>query len=143
MTLRRLNLKIQGFPESYASEPYNGESMVFGEPARGPNGPPPLPADPDDDGEPPIPQATDSLDQQPMNGSPPTLALHSSQSPRGSPRSSTRASPQANPRGSPVSTGMPGSSPRRSPPLVQDTGVGDGDVTVAADVPSSDATAEV
>jgi len=31
MTLRRLNLKIQGFPESYASEPY-GEDMVVGEP---------------------------------------------------------------------------------------------------------------
>jgi hypothetical protein len=36
MTLRRLNLRIQGFPESYASEPY-GEDMVFGEPH------PPLP----------------------------------------------------------------------------------------------------
>lgn len=31
MTLRRLNLKIQGFPESYASEPH-GEDMVVGEP---------------------------------------------------------------------------------------------------------------
>jgi hypothetical protein len=31
MTLRRLNLRIQGFPESYASEPY-GEDMVIGEP---------------------------------------------------------------------------------------------------------------
>jgi len=31
MTLRRLNLKIQGYPESYASEPY-GEDMVVGEP---------------------------------------------------------------------------------------------------------------
>lgn len=31
MTLRRLNLKIQGFPESYASEPF-GEEMVVGEP---------------------------------------------------------------------------------------------------------------
>jgi hypothetical protein len=31
MTLRRLNLRIQGFPESYASEPY-GEDMVVGEP---------------------------------------------------------------------------------------------------------------
>mmetsp|Transcript_7296 Transcript_7296/g.17789 ORF Transcript_7296/g.17789 Transcript_7296/m.17789 type:complete len:422 (+) Transcript_7296:124-1389(+) len=30
MTLRRLNLKIQGFPESYASEP-QGEDMVVGE----------------------------------------------------------------------------------------------------------------
>lgn len=31
MTLRRLNIKIQGFPESYASEPYMSESMVVGE----------------------------------------------------------------------------------------------------------------
>ncbi len=31
MTLRRLNLRIQGFPESYASEPY-GDDMVVGEP---------------------------------------------------------------------------------------------------------------
>ena len=32
MTLRRLNLKIQGFPESYAAEPYMEEDMVVGEP---------------------------------------------------------------------------------------------------------------
>lgn len=33
MTLRRLNLRIQGFPESYAAEPYNDmDSMVVGEP---------------------------------------------------------------------------------------------------------------
>jgi hypothetical protein len=32
MTLRRLNIRIQGFPESYASEPYMSE-MVVGEPA--------------------------------------------------------------------------------------------------------------
>ena len=31
MTLRRLNLKIQGFPESYATEPYM-DDMVVGEP---------------------------------------------------------------------------------------------------------------
>ena len=31
MTLRRLNLRIQGFPESYVTEPYLGESMVVGE----------------------------------------------------------------------------------------------------------------
>jgi hypothetical protein len=31
MTLRRLNIRIQGFPESYASEPH-GEDMVVGEP---------------------------------------------------------------------------------------------------------------
>jgi hypothetical protein len=29
--MRRLNLRIQGFPESYANEPY-GEDMVIGEP---------------------------------------------------------------------------------------------------------------
>jgi hypothetical protein len=34
MTLRRLNLRIQGFPESYASEPYMDDDMVVGEPAR-------------------------------------------------------------------------------------------------------------
>jgi hypothetical protein len=33
MTLRRLNLKIQGFPESYATEPYLEDDMVVGEPA--------------------------------------------------------------------------------------------------------------
>lgn len=33
MTLRRLNIRIQGFPESYASEPYMmAEDMVAGEP---------------------------------------------------------------------------------------------------------------
>jgi hypothetical protein len=31
MTLRRLNIRIQGFPESYVTEPYMGESMVVGE----------------------------------------------------------------------------------------------------------------
>ena len=36
MTLRRLNLKIQGFPESYASEP-SGEDMVVGEPHHHPS----------------------------------------------------------------------------------------------------------
>ena len=36
MTLRRLNLKIQGFPESYASEP-SGEDMVVGEPHHRPS----------------------------------------------------------------------------------------------------------
>ena len=35
MTLRRLNLRIQGFPESYASEPH-GEDMVVGEPRQHP-----------------------------------------------------------------------------------------------------------
>lgn len=33
MTLRRLNLKIQGFPESYATEPFMDDDMVVGEPA--------------------------------------------------------------------------------------------------------------
>lgn len=31
MTLRRLNIRIQGLPESYVTEPYMGESMVVGE----------------------------------------------------------------------------------------------------------------
>lgn len=61
MTLRRLNLRIQGFPESYASEAY-GDDMVVGEPHPHPprtvnspsishggdmmtvDGPPPLPS---------------------------------------------------------------------------------------------------
>lgn len=48
MTLRRLNLRIQGFPESYAAEPYGEESMVVGEPAPAPDllPPPPLHAGP-------------------------------------------------------------------------------------------------
>lgn len=35
MTLRRLNIRIQGFPESYVTEPYMAavEPMVVGEPA--------------------------------------------------------------------------------------------------------------
>lgn len=32
MTLRRLNLRIQGFPESYAAEAYTQQDMVVGEP---------------------------------------------------------------------------------------------------------------
>ena len=32
MTLRRLNIRIQGFPESYATEPFMGPSMVGAEP---------------------------------------------------------------------------------------------------------------
>jgi hypothetical protein len=40
MTLRRLNIKIQGFPESYATEPYMSESMVVGEPLQHPIAPP-------------------------------------------------------------------------------------------------------
>jgi hypothetical protein len=35
MTMRRLNLKIQGLPESYATEPYMGTNcLVVGEPAQ-------------------------------------------------------------------------------------------------------------
>ena len=45
LTLRRLNIKIQGLPESYASEPYLGENMVIGEP-RPLSGPSPLPHEP-------------------------------------------------------------------------------------------------
>lgn len=37
MTLRRLNLRIQGFAESYAVEPYMDEDMVVGEPAHPPH----------------------------------------------------------------------------------------------------------
>jgi len=37
MTLRRLNLRIQGFPESYASEPYMDDDIVVGEPAHPPH----------------------------------------------------------------------------------------------------------
>ena len=32
MTLRRLNIEIQGFPESYASAPLIADNMVVGEP---------------------------------------------------------------------------------------------------------------
>lgn len=32
MTLRRLNLEIQGFPESYAAAPLMNDNMVVGEP---------------------------------------------------------------------------------------------------------------
>jgi hypothetical protein len=44
MTLRRLNIKIQGFPESYATEPYmTAESMLLGEPLQHPLAQPPMP----------------------------------------------------------------------------------------------------
>jgi hypothetical protein len=33
MTVRRLNLKIQGFPESYTTEPFMDDDMVVGEPS--------------------------------------------------------------------------------------------------------------
>jgi len=45
LTLRRLNIKIQGLPESYTSEPYLGENMVIGEP-HPLSGPSPLPHEP-------------------------------------------------------------------------------------------------
>jgi hypothetical protein len=49
MTLRRLNLRIQGFPESYASEPYMDDDMVVGEPSHPPrsisSAPPPMMGD--------------------------------------------------------------------------------------------------
>lgn len=32
MTLRRLNIRIQGLPESYVTEPYMNECLVIGEP---------------------------------------------------------------------------------------------------------------
>ena len=32
MTLRRLNIEIQGFPESYAKAPLMADNMVVGEP---------------------------------------------------------------------------------------------------------------
>jgi hypothetical protein len=43
MTLRRLNIKIQGYPESYVTEPYMTDNMVAGEPA---HVPPPMPPGP-------------------------------------------------------------------------------------------------
>jgi hypothetical protein len=46
MTLRRLNIRIQGFPESYATEPYMTESMVVGEPAPSPHHHHPSPSHP-------------------------------------------------------------------------------------------------
>lgn len=55
MTLRRLNIRIQGFPESYATEPYMmAEDIVGGEPRHVtedsviPPGPPPPPPPPPD-----------------------------------------------------------------------------------------------
>ena len=65
MTLRRLNLKIQGFPESYAAEPYMEEDMVVGEPRSAPiaSGSPPGP----------IPQQrSDSMPLADSSAGPPT-----------------------------------------------------------------------
>jgi hypothetical protein len=68
MTLRRLNLKIQGFPESYASEP-NGEDMVVGEPHQHPSM----------TSSPPIQQQHQSSPPQPpqqQQGDPPLSSSH-------------------------------------------------------------------
>lgn len=87
MTLRRLNLRIQGFPESYATEPYMGESMVVGEPRNMLVGPP-MPQEirapqtmtlgggiGEDLGVPPIigepPQTTTPHEQMPLPATPP------------------------------------------------------------------------
>jgi len=53
MTLRRLNLRIQGLPESYATEPYMGDNMVVGEPHPVPG--PSLPLPPEHPGHVPPP----------------------------------------------------------------------------------------
>ena len=59
MTLRRLNIKIQGLPESYATEPYLGETMVIGEPH--PLPPPPPSLGPPSLSHPPIPPPDDEM----------------------------------------------------------------------------------
>lgn len=64
MTVRRLNLQIQGFPESYANEPY-GEDMVIGEPH------PPMSVGSPHSGPPEMMNIGD-------NGPPPTLPVHDS-----------------------------------------------------------------
>ena len=90
MTLRRLNLKIQGFPESYASEPY-GEDMVVGEPHQHPSATSP----------PPIQQQHQSSPQQPP----------SQQQQQGDPPLSSSHDPVAGVSGSPI---------RSSPPIAED-----------------------
>lgn len=67
MTLRRLNLKIQGFPESYATEPYMDDDMVVGEPH------PPALATQTTRAPPPPPHLTpdgNSITQSPIRSSP-------------------------------------------------------------------------
>jgi len=54
MTLRRLNIKIQGYPESYATEPYMSDTMVVGESVMH-GGPPPPPLPPPDMSVAPLP----------------------------------------------------------------------------------------
>ena len=63
MTMRRLNLRIQGFPESYANEPY-GDDMVIGEPAH-----PPMTVNSPHGGPP-------EMMHMGENGPPPTLPVH-------------------------------------------------------------------
>jgi hypothetical protein len=72
MTLRRLNLKIQGFPESYASEP-NGEDMVVGEPHQYPSttSPPPIQQQQQHQSSPQQPPP-----QQQQQGDPPLSSSH-------------------------------------------------------------------
>lgn len=119
LTLRRLNLKIQGFPESYAAEPYMSEhNMVVGEPhpsATSPVPPPRRQASPDRHGR-----------MMPMDP-----ALHTGHSITAPLDSSVRSASSR--RGSPPvrskSPDRPGSSPRMSPLLTVDTGVGDGSLT--------------
>jgi hypothetical protein len=146
MTLRRLNLKIQGFPESYATEPYAGEGMVVGEPHQSPSmspqnmsrgmplggGDPNLRPQPEHDssmgirGSPPTPSSASPLRSPPNmpnglspRGSPPRVRPESS--PRGSPASihSVNHSAGAGPRGSPARSVHSASSNRRSPPPMQ------------------------
>jgi hypothetical protein len=147
MTLRRLNLKIQGFPESYATEPYAGENMVVGEPRRSPASMSPdtisrgrmSPGGDDPNqrpqpelhdssmgvrGSPPMPSSASPLRSPPTmpngsspRGSPPRI--HAMASPRGSPASVHSG---ADPRGSPRSVHS-GASNRRSPPAVQGAGM--------------------
>lgn len=45
MTLRRLNIRIQGYPESYTAEPYSGATLAVSDPTaraymQHPHGPP-------------------------------------------------------------------------------------------------------
>jgi hypothetical protein len=143
MTLRRLNLKIQGFPESYATEPYAGENMVVGEPHQSPSMSPQhmsrggMPLSGGDPNLRPQPEAHDS--SMGIRGSPPTPTsasplrnppnMPNGLSPRGSPphvrpESSPRGSPSsihsgAGPRGSPARSVHSAASNRRSPPPMQ------------------------
>lgn len=81
MTLRRLNLKIQGFPESYATEPYLEDDMVVGEPRTAP--PPSTPAE--------APRG--ELLTVPDSTVPPSMEVASTQDPVGMLESPMRSSP--------------------------------------------------